>query len=290
MPPRKQHASKRPKRKMNYRKAKQVVAKTNRKLKSKNMDTFALTCRNTVQLVPVQGATVANYIYNFFPLLDNGTSYSYGLVKNAEFILYKQMYDQFRVNSITIKVVPKANVLDQFYNQADSALTNYGDGLYHTAIDRDTAVPWNITMISRYPSYRKYNVKKSWNRTYKITWPKGVWLDCQSPFEDLSLLNRLGCNGGIGVYAENFLEDVAELVNEPVANVVVQFNVVFRGKVNAQLNLNEDGTVTIKHVDLGDAPPFSPAITTGGTFNNARIVSTADTGLVTTPENDYSQP
>lgn len=275
--------------KVSYAKAKKVVAKVHKKQKSKNMDTFALTAKNIVQLVPVQGLTVANYIYNFFSLIDNSTT-AYSLFKNAEFIMYKNMYDQFRVNGVMIKCVPKANVLDQAYNQMDGTFTNNGDGVIHTVLDRDSGTPWNIPSLTRYPSYKKFNFKKSWSRKYNITWPKGLWLDCSSPFEDTTLLNRLGGFGGIGIYAENLLEEVGELVNEPVADVHIYYQVVFRGKTNTSLTLNDDGSVSIAQLDLGERPAYSTVVPTGGTFITQRILSTADTGLVVQDLSGNYQP
>lgn len=277
------------KRKMPYKKAKQVVAKTNRKLKAKNMDTFAITLKNSALIIPIQGITTSNYLYNTFRLLDQATS-TYSLVNNIEYNLYKNMYDQVRVNSLMIKVTPKANVLSQQEAQADSQNLVTGDGLVHTVIDRDGPGPWSISMLSKYPSYRKRDQKKPFTMKYSVKYPVGIWLDTANVFEDFTLLNRLGLSGGITMYAENLIEDANELINEPWADIHVYYNVVFRGKTNAQLSYNDDGSVTVQSYEVGTPPLQSTVITTGGSINNRRLISTDDTGLVTTNENEYSRP
>lgn len=276
------------KRKPTVAAAKKVVTKAKRKAKAKNMDTFALTCKMTMTSIPSQGATVSNYVYHNFPLM-NATS-SYDVTQNSEFALFKNMYDQVRINSILVKVTPKANTLSMAEAQYDSNLTMTGDGIVHTCIDRDGAAPWNIAGVSKYSSYRKYNVKKSFSRSYRVTWPKGVWLDAQSIYDDQTLLKRLGCTGGITLYAENLPEDINEVINEPWADIHIYYNVVFRGKSGNALTIDEDGGVTVNRLELQTPPDQSRVVVTAGTFTNERLISTDETGIVTTPENDFSTP
>ena len=277
------------KRKESVPKARAVITKYNRKQKAKAMDTFALTCKVSMTSIPGQGATVSNYVYHNLQLM-NPTS-SYDVTQNTEFALFKNMYDQVRINSLLVKVVPKANTLSMAEAQYDSNLTMIGDGVVHTCIDRDGAGPWNKAGISKYTSYRKYDIKKPFTRSYKITYPKGVWLDAQAIYEDQTLLKRLGATGGITIYAEDLPEDKNEVINEPWADIHLYYNVVFRGKSGNALTIDDEtGAVTVNRLETQTPPDQSTLIITAGTFTNERLISTEETGIVTTPENDFSTP
>lgn len=213
------------------KKAKAMVTK-NRKAKAKiNMDTFYLKTKQLYDITPVQGTTVANYLYTSSAIAPSGNN-SY--VTNAEFNLYKLQFDRFRVNSVTVKIIPKANVLDQAQATNDSALTLSGDGSIHTCIDRDGTAPPNIAAISRYPSYKKYSLNKPFSRTYRIKYPIGVWMDTNNP-NGFEMQRSLGQWGGITLYAENLVEDIGEIFNEPFASMEVSHDIVFQGKTQGSL-------------------------------------------------------
>lgn len=217
------------------RKYKPKAKKMGKKAKAKkNMDTFFLRCKSLYNITPIQGTTVSNYLFKNFILFDQT------LTNNAEWNLYRLQYDKFRVNSVTVKWTPKANVLDQANNNNDAAFTLTGDGLVHTAIDRDSSAPSSMAHLSRYPSYKAYSVMKIWSRTYAVKYPPNVWLDCQTPANSPQIAQSLGLNGGICLYAENLIEDIAEIFNEPVAQIEVSFNCVFQGKTSASLTFETD--------------------------------------------------
>ena len=241
-------------------KAKRQVARKKKAQARANKDTFFLNAQMMATLTPQQGFKVANYL-SWFPQLLNATS-SYGVANNSEFQFWCRIYDQVRVNSMTIKVVPKANVLDQAVAQDDAGFRVTGDGLVHHVIDRDDVPPQNITALQRYSSYKKVSVLKTWSRTYSIKYPTEVWLDTGNIFEDETLLKRLGANGGIYVYAENMLEDIGEFINEPYASVYITYKCVFRGKTMEQaITFNEDGTLTLTpHASIPRAPDTEPAV------------------------------
>lgn len=228
--------------------AKKVVAKQHKKQKKSNSDTFSLTCKSSAIITPTQGVLVSNYFYTTIPLM-HPTLYI-GVTQNAEFNLYKNMYDQCRINSVLVRVQPKANTLSQVEAQADATNLVTGDGLVHTVIDRDGMNSANIQLMSRYPSYKKFDQKKPFTRKYSIKWPTGVWLDTANLYEDTSLLKQIGANGGVFLYAENILEDANELINEPFADVHIWYNVVFRGKTQGSLSYDtETGAVTVRSLD-----------------------------------------
>lgn len=234
-------------RKPSVRRAKKIVAVSKKRATKKMMDTFYLRPKFNFVSVPTQGGTVSNYIYNFFPLLSS--TLAVGVTQNAEFNLYRLMYDQVRINTVKITVTPKSNVFDQGNAQNDSAYTLTGDGMIHHVVDRDGTAPTNIGQLQRYGSYRKTSVMKKIVRSYSIKYPTGVWLDCQNIYEDETLLKRLGATGGITIYGENLVEDRSELFNEPWADIVIEYGVVFRGKTVGQLSLNDDGSVSVKHAE-----------------------------------------
>ena len=129
-------------------KAKRRVARQKKQAATKNKDTYFMKAQLTCTIAPTQGVTVANYI-SWFPQLLNATS-DIGVTQNSEFMFWAKVYDQVRVNSVHIRVVPKANVLDQANAQNDAAFRVTGDGLIHTCIDRDDKPPSNISALLRY--------------------------------------------------------------------------------------------------------------------------------------------
>lgn len=265
MPPSKMY-----KKKPSLAKAKKMVTKYKSKRAAKNMDTFFLRAKSLFNVVPLQGTSVANYVYNAAAALGGN------LLSNAEFVFYRMQYDKFRVNSVTVKWTPKANVLDQAAGQDDAHYNLVGDGMIHTCLDRDGAAPSSIAAISRYPSYRKFSVMKKWSRTYKTIYPAGVWLDCQAPFDNTQVQQTLGLLGGVTWYAENFLEDNYEIFNEPIAEASFEWNVVFQGKTSGALGFNiVDGVVTgvyITPVAAGDILAVSPLQNVRGTIDDKRTI------------------
>lgn len=232
--------------KPSYGKAKKVVARANRIKKRSNLDTFSLTVKSEGTVVPVQGLTVANYIYTTLPLMSSTAAM--GVTQNAEYKLFSKLYDHVRINSMVVKFTPKANVLDQYLGQTDNALTVTGDGLVHTVIDRNGSPPTLIEPMSRYSSYKKFDVKKPFTRKYGIKWPKGLWLDSGEEYDDTVTLSHLGALGGIYLYGEDYLEDKGEIFNEPIGQVTVWYNVVFRGKTGAALAYDpETGVMSVQH-------------------------------------------
>lgn len=260
-------------------KAKKQMANKKKSQAQKNKDTFFLRANMTATITPSQGAVVNNYI-SWFPQLLNATS-PWSVTNNADFRFWSKVYDQVRVNSIHLRVVPKANVLDQQGAQNDAQYTVTGDGLIHTCIDRDNQPPASVSSLQRYSSYRKHSVLKPFSRSYSITYPSEVWLDTNNIFEDETLLRRLGAYGGVYFYAENLLEDILEALNEPWATIHISYNCVFRGKVMAALTFNDDGTITVKSHDDTARPDDSQVTILSGAVNSTRVDISGNTVPVT---------
>lgn len=244
------------------------------------MDTFFLKAKVNGMCVPAQGVTVANYIASFWKLLDQNSAV--GVYNNAEFRLFSQLYDRVRVNSITIKWTPKANVMSAFDAQDQSIKTNNGDGLVHTVVLRDDdGYQQSIARLSRTGGYKPFSILKKWQRSYSITYPKGVWLDCQNIFSDNTLLERLGGFGGIGIYGENFMEDSGELFNQPIAAVELTYNCVFQGKIMTNLGFDGDQITLTKP----EPTPYTPTDLVGLT-GTTEFDSRYDAGGVVVPVDD----
>jgi len=225
-------------------KAKRVVAKAQRRAGKSNKDTFTTKCVTESTMIPVQGISASNYIYTTVPLFAQASTI--GFWQNAKFQLYRKLYDQYRVTSVKIRVMPKGNVLDQYHAQADS-LNNSGDGLIHTVIDREGPTSMNIQQMTRYPSYKKYSVLKPFTRTYSIKYPAETWYQSREQYPDsLALTTQIGGIGGIYIYAENVLEDAAEVFNEPWGTIICEYNVVWRGGMTSVFGYDpEADTVTL---------------------------------------------
>lgn len=237
------------------RKAKKVVSKALQKARVNNLDTYSLRCVTNVAVTPQQGSTVSNFIYGYFPLLQTGTPNTYDVRNNPDFTLYRALYDRVRVNRVTIKVTPKANVLSQGEAQADGNFNVTGDGVVHTAIDRDSAVPVALDGFRKMSSYKQYSVMKKFQRSYSVRWPTSQWLDTGAFLStDTQITRTIGCSGGITIYAENLLEDSGELLNEPWAMVEVIYDCVFQGKTMKNVTVDEHGAVCMTDIVDKETP------------------------------------
>ena len=268
MPPRKFRKSRKP----TVARAKRVVTKQRKQKAKLNMDTYFLKTKSLFNIAPTQGVSVSNYIYNVYTLDPLGVQSQY--LNNAEFQLWRLQYDKFRVNSVKVTFTPKSNVLDQVNAQNDALLNVTGDGMIHTCLDRDGSAPSSTAMVSRYPSYKPMSIMKTWSRSYSVKYPTGVWIDCDMP-QNFRMGKELGLTGGITMYAENFLEDNAEIFNEPIAEVKVEYNIVFQGKTSNSLSgvYDDLGNLTGVTINASDPTlwfPLSP-------LTNVRGLLDADT-------------
>lgn len=228
-------------------KAKRALGKQMVNKAKKNMDTHFLRCKTNAVIRPVPGTiSTDNYISVFFPLFTTGSQPSFDVRKNTDFIVNTKLYDRFRINRMTVKFTPKANVLDMYYAQADTALALTGTNTIHTAIDRDGSVPVSTDAFRKYSSYKQFSLLKPFSRSYSVRWPRGVWLDCDEFLSsDTQITRTIGCSGGISIYAENVLEDILEALNEPWANCEITYDLVFEGKTYRSTTVDASGNVIL---------------------------------------------
>lgn len=264
-------------------KAKRSLAKSKKSKAKKNLDTFYLKAKVTALVTPSQGVSTSNYIYGTYHLM-NETS-TVACTNIQEFVLYKNLYDRVRINSVKVTVTPKANYLALNSAQNDG-YTQSGDGMIHTVIDRDGPAAGNKARMTRYPSYRKYSVLKTWSRSYSVKYPQGVWLDCQNIYEDKTLLKRLGLFGGMTVFAENILEDNGELVNEPLYDVLVEYGCVFQGRGEGSLSYNTDTkAITVTPSNESAYPTPTDPVPMSGTIADKRYDASGNLVTVTDTDN-----
>lgn len=242
------------------RRVKKVMYAQKKRAFKKGTDTFSLMCTSSAIVVPTQGIATANYVNLWVPLMDATAKTSFA--QNADFSVYRYLYDRVRINSVLVKVTPKANVFDQANAQNDGTLNVTGDGLMHTAIDRDGPVPLSgstaLDTIKRYGSHKSFSVMKPFFRKYSIKYPTGVWFDSSNIFEDETLIHRLGGTGGIQFYAENLVEDNSEVYNEPWASVEITYHCVFSGRKPSTVSISPSGVLSLTELEVG--APLAPSV------------------------------
>jgi hypothetical protein len=91
------------------------------------------------------------------------------------------------------------------------------------------------------------------------------------------MAKELGLTGGVTMYADNLLEDNLEIINEPWATVVVEYNIVFQGKTSNSLKgvYDDNGNlvgVTINAIDQSATDlPLSLSTNIAGTLDGNTI-------------------
>ena len=205
-------------------------------------DEMNIKCESMFIAVPVQGVTVSNYWYWTQPIWNSANLMD--VTKNQNFLYNCLQYDRWRIHSVTIKVIPRGNVLDAAAAQRDADYVFTGDALVHTVLDRDGNGPQNAGQLSRYSSYKSYSALKTFSRTYAVKYPKDVWFDCQSltSADGENMRRNLGLQGTITLYAENFIEDNYEFYNEPWATVKLTYNVSFQGRTGNNMTVAVDAS------------------------------------------------
>jgi len=243
-----------------------------RKAYAANKDTITTLCRSEFLAVPTQGLTVPNYYYWTQPIWNSSNLMD--ITQNKMFLFYCIQYDRWRINSVTLRCRPKANVLDSVVSQNDQSYNLVGDGLVHTVIDRDGNAPQNIPAMSRYSSYKSFSVLKPWSRTYSVKYPGESWLDCSKLTTNdnaFDLRSYLGLAGTITIYAENFIEENYEVFNEPWATFSLTYNVSFQGRTGAAIavDVDQDGVptqVVLKPHPVNADKPVCPPSNVKGTL------------------------
>jgi len=240
------------------RKPKRRVAKKTRRSnkKANNLETYNRTIKLTSAVTPAQGATVSNYV-NIFLSPNPGTpgNITCPLSKSPEFNLYAQMYDQFRIHSVTMRLKPRYTMteLTAFQSSVDQLAggLSVGKAVYYSVEDRDGLAPATINTLKKYSSVRTHRIDKPMTRKYGVKYEGAAsWFDCQAPDQLTDVQKALGIFGGITVYAESLPEVFMTIVNKVWADIEVSYNVTFRGKALVAIALGQDGSVTLSQTPL----------------------------------------
>lgn len=222
-------------------------------------DMIVRTFKQSSYMSPYQGATVTNYIKSFFsPFSPSGNA---RLRDMPEFNLFANMYDRYRIDSVSIRIIPRVNVNTAAVTASSSY--NNSNAVYYVTMDRDSVAPSSIVQLKRYKSTRVLSQLKGCRTTYSVKWPKGFWLDTTSdrePTQNNPIANSIGLIGGITVYGENFTERAGSVSNYIWADCEVSYRVAFQTYNPQSLSLDEVGNVSIaKGSDDDDSQkPITP--------------------------------
>lgn len=240
------------------RKAKRAPRKRVRKnRKVDNEEVVKHTVKVTSAITPVQGITVSNYINVFLsPNPGQGNSnMTVPLTFSPEFLLYCQMYDQFRVHSITIKLVPRAtqteNVFLAVESEGAAPAVTLGKNVFYSVEDRDGVANGNINTYKKYSSVKTHSCTKPMSRTYRVKYDgPNSWLDCQNRDSFPQIVQSIGLGGGISLYGESFMENKNQVYNSVWADLEVTYQLSFKGKALVNIAVGEDGEITLSQETL----------------------------------------
>lgn len=233
---------------------KKKVARARRALKINNLEIVHQTIKTNSVVNPSQGTAISNYVYwmnSASPYLSGGQSVSNSLIQTPEFALYRQMYDQFRVHSVNIKVIPRANFTEQNALVALSANTTLGRNVFYSVEDRDGIAPSSIAALKKYSSVKTHRCDKSMSRTYNVKYSGDGWFDCQKPQFQMEIQTNLGLDGGITFYGESLMETLNQQTNPIWADMEVTYQLSFRGKALVSIVVGKDGEVTMSQIPVG---------------------------------------
>jgi len=233
---------------------KKKVARAKR-ARANNTDIVHQIIKMSGAVNPTQGTNVSNYVYwmnSVSPYLSGSQSVSQSLSSSTEFALYKQMYDQFRVHSVNIRVVPRYKTTEQVALNLTEATLTMGKNVFYSVIDRDGIAPSSIPALKRYSSIKVHKNDKPMSRTYVVKYEgANGWFDCQQPQMQNAIQSNLGLDGGITFYGESFMENLNEEVNGIWADMEITYKVSFRGKSLISLKVGEEGQVTVSQTPVG---------------------------------------
>lgn len=257
-------------------KAKKAAAKKRTKVMN-NMDDHHVAIKLAGSLTPLNGqVTVSNYVYTYWSPgigLTTPAAQSNPLSQSAEFQLYRNMYDQWRVTSFNIRIIPRANVVDatNLIVQNDNSAITQGKGVFYTVEDRDGIAPGYIGSLNKYASVKVTKLTSKLSRSYSVSNTKNTWYDCQDPAGLEELQRGSGMKGGITLYAESLPEVFGTVYNSVWADVEVTYNVTFRGKCLVNIIYDPDtGVSTVAPVDTTQMEePFAAKTQEGNAHSGA---------------------
>jgi len=213
--------------------------------------------RTTLNSVPNASTTgVGSFInYQFSP---QHLTY-YNITQSAEFLAQRNMYDEFKITSMTVQFKPYANVA--FPNNGTTTLNNQ----CYTCIDRDGTVPVSTSMsvplkIMAYDSAKTHILQKGWSRTMRV---KNWWTDTAVPTIQPGVQNG-NAQPWINCGAVQTLTHYGELLPFGSGSVfgqyTVSWRVQFRGKkpVSFSYHAASGSVILTPFTSFSVIPPFNP--------------------------------
>jgi len=248
-----------------------------------NKDDHYVTVKASGNLRPVQGTTaLSNYVWTAFspcPSYLNPIQ-SMPIFSEAEFTLNRQMYDQFRVLSMTVKLIPRYTMADSttLVGATDNNQITQGTGTFYSVVDRDGWGPGHVSALKKVSSCKTHSIYKPFSRTYRPNYTNNSWLDCQDPAGIFDYQRLQGIAGTITIFGASFPEKLNQQSNGIWADVEVSYRCVFRGKTLLNIQVADNGDVTLSQsapLDL-EAPmtatPASKATYTGAVDLSGLII------------------
>lgn len=226
------YGTRRPKKgaKKYVRRARKPAAK--RKLVKQGLDSVVKYIKASAPLDPGQGVSVANYIRSFVSLQPAASSTQLSWNGNPEARLWRSMYDRFRIESVSIKIVPRANMQSSIGVGGGSQ--NNSLGMYYVVADRDSAFTGGLSQVRRLKSGKGFSQLKGCRRTYSVKYPKGLTFDTLSDYDIstttpgvIDQMKMLGIYGGLTIYGENFPENVGRTFNQTWADMEITYKMRF---------------------------------------------------------------
>lgn len=229
---------------------------------SANKDVFKTKITINGVLSPSQGVVATNYIQVWVSLL-NAQSGVLNVTQSPEFATWRQIYDRFRVHGVSMTLKPRYKTSEVTAaliagGSAVPLVTNSGNNMVFSAVDRDGKTPSSIDQLMKYSSHKKASIYTTHRRGYGVKYAKDIWFDAQNIAANSVLASAVGALGCIGIYAENVPEFTSQVVNPIWYDVEISWNLSFQGKV-MNPTVSNTGAVTLEQ-------PLAAAYLTASTF------------------------
>lgn len=232
-----------------------------------NKDDHYVNIQTSGTLTPIQGTkTLSNYVWTAFspsPTYLNPIQ-SIPLFNEPEFTLNRQMYDQFRVLSMTVKLIPRYTMADSttLVGATDNNQITQGTGVFYSVIDRDGWGPGHVSALKKVASVKTHSIYKPFTRTYKPNYTNNSFFDCQDPGGLVDYMRLQGVNGTITIFGASLPEKINQQSNGIWADLEISYRCVFRGKSLLNIQVADDGSVNLSQtapLDLEDPMVAVPA-------------------------------
>lgn len=186
---------------------------------------------------------LTNYVYFDACALEGVAN----VMKTNQHLLFRKIFDQYRVTGVTMKFIPRVTTLTQ-EALVDPAITPGYQGEVFSCFDIDSPIPSNLVGIQAHRSTRRHKITSKITRSFRYRYPNGMWLDSSTDYQSATLTNvkQQGLYAHFGLYAEQWPVDSANEVPLPVGRVEITYHIVYRGQAVTNLGIDETkGAVVI---------------------------------------------